>query len=234
MNYIKIYEDLVRKAKESIRSKSPSTHYESHHIVPRSMGGGNEKSNLVLLTPREHFIAHRLLTKIYPSSKEMKFAVFMMTQKGIKAANGLPINSSTYEKLRADVVVARREFAFIPNSIEFDNNIKLSCRVTSKLRSKWKWSKPIKSAIAVIVCNGILAYEQSGSVCYRRGVSAYSLKTGRCTSKSILKALDILVTLGYVEDERSDPNLPVSEIKLSVYRLTDEGYNRFTTLGEKV
>ena len=37
---------------------------ETHHIIPKSLGGGNESSNLVSLTFREHFIAHKLLTKM--------------------------------------------------------------------------------------------------------------------------------------------------------------------------
>ena len=232
MNYIKIYNSLVSNKVD--RRKGKDVYYESHHIMPKSLGGDNDKSNLVLLTAREHFVAHRLLTKIYPNSWKMKFALFMMAQEDTKAAKGLSVNSNTYERLRADVVAARKEFAFIPDSIEFDNNIKLSRRVTSKLRSKWRWSKITKSAIALIVCNGVLAYEQSSSVCYRRSTTAYSSKTGKCSSKSILKALDMLVALGYVEDERSDSDLPVSKRKLSVYRLTDEGYNRFTGLGEKI
>lgn len=36
---------------------------EKHHIVPRSMGGGNDSSNLVALSPRKHFLAHWILTK---------------------------------------------------------------------------------------------------------------------------------------------------------------------------
>lgn len=37
---------------------------EKHHIIPRSMGGKDTKENLVVLTAREHYIAHLLLTKI--------------------------------------------------------------------------------------------------------------------------------------------------------------------------
>lgn len=149
MNYIKIYNNLV--SNKADRRKGKDVYYESHHIIPKSLGGDNDKSNLVLLTSREHFVAHRLLTKIYPNSWKMKFALFMMAQEDTKAAKGLSVNSNTYERLRADVVAARKEFAFIPDSIEFDNNIKLSRRVTSKLRSKWRWSKITKSAIALIV-----------------------------------------------------------------------------------
>lgn len=232
MNYIKIYNKLI--SGKAARRKGKDVYYESHHIMPKSLGGGNEKSNLVLLTSREHFVAHRLLTKIYPTSWEMKFALFMMAQEDTKAAMGLSVNSNTYEKLRIDVVEARQQFAFIHGSIEFDNKIKFTRRVTSKLRSKWRWSKKTKDAIALIICNGIPAYEQSVAVCYRRSTTAYSSKTGRCSSKSILKALDLLVELGYVEDERSDSDVPISKRRLSIYRLTEDGYTRFTGLGEKI
>ena len=47
------------------RVLDPNETYERHHILPRSMGGSNDSSNIVTLTLREHFIAHWLLWKIY-------------------------------------------------------------------------------------------------------------------------------------------------------------------------
>lgn len=38
---------------------------EKHHILPESLGGLNSPENLTVLTAREHFICHWLLTKIY-------------------------------------------------------------------------------------------------------------------------------------------------------------------------
>lgn len=61
--YTKIYFSLIQKRKEDTLSKS-EVYCETHHITPKSLGGSNETSNLVNLTPREHFIAHRLLTKM--------------------------------------------------------------------------------------------------------------------------------------------------------------------------
>jgi hypothetical protein len=48
------------------RSKSRIIPYytEKHHIIPKSLGGSNKKDNLALLTAREHFICHLLLTKM--------------------------------------------------------------------------------------------------------------------------------------------------------------------------
>ena len=38
---------------------------EVHHILPRSMGGTDETSNLIALTPKQHYEAHYLLWKAY-------------------------------------------------------------------------------------------------------------------------------------------------------------------------
>lgn len=40
-----------------------------HHIVPRSWGGTNAKSNLVKLTYKEHIIAHPMSSSIYHARK---------------------------------------------------------------------------------------------------------------------------------------------------------------------
>lgn len=62
--YTNWYFGIVENAVSCIRIKSNENLYESHHIIPKSLGGNNDKENLVLLTPREHFICHWLLTKM--------------------------------------------------------------------------------------------------------------------------------------------------------------------------
>lgn len=68
MNYSRIYDQLVLKAKTEVRSKGV-VYYEKHHIVPECMNGSNDPCNLVLLTAREHYLAHWLLVKIYGGHK---------------------------------------------------------------------------------------------------------------------------------------------------------------------
>ena len=86
MNYIKIYQNLVNKENVKIAGVS----YEVHHIVPRSHGGSDDKSNLVLLTIKEHVLAHRLLAKIYPNCYKMACALRMMTtRKGIRLTTAM-------------------------------------------------------------------------------------------------------------------------------------------------
>jgi hypothetical protein len=44
------------------------------------MGGSDDKSNLVSLTPEEHFVAHQLLTKMHPDNQKLIFAAWAMTR----------------------------------------------------------------------------------------------------------------------------------------------------------
>ena len=60
--YTDMYVALMESRKERIII--PDEYYESHHIIPKSIGGSDINSNLVLLTYREHIIAHYLLIKI--------------------------------------------------------------------------------------------------------------------------------------------------------------------------
>jgi stalled ribosome alternative rescue factor ArfA len=51
--------------------KNDNIYYEKHHILPKSIFPlwKYKKRNIVLLTAKEHFICHQLLTIIYPGSK---------------------------------------------------------------------------------------------------------------------------------------------------------------------
>jgi hypothetical protein len=61
MNYIKIYDSIIEK----YRNELAVGYCEVHHIIPKCMGGSNEKDNLVALPYRYHFVAHLCLAKIY-------------------------------------------------------------------------------------------------------------------------------------------------------------------------
>ena len=74
MNYEKIYTNLITSRQQLDRVYLRDGSLEHHHIVPKSLGGDNSKSNLVLLTPREHFIAHWLLYKMHVGKAKAKMA----------------------------------------------------------------------------------------------------------------------------------------------------------------
>lgn len=77
MNYSKIYDSLIERA----RNRNIDGYVERHHVVPRCMGGSDDASNLVKLTPEEHYLAHQLLIKIYPNNKSLIRAAMMMIPK---------------------------------------------------------------------------------------------------------------------------------------------------------
>jgi hypothetical protein len=75
--YRRWYKQLIARA----RTRQLDDYSERHHVLPRSMGGGNESANLVRLTYREHFLAHWLLTKFTSGNDHTKmcYALFRMT-----------------------------------------------------------------------------------------------------------------------------------------------------------
>ena len=76
MDYLMHYSALIDNAKAR---ESVNCYMEKHHIIPKCMGGTDDKSNLVKLTAREHFVAHQLLAMAYPSVKGLWYACRLMT-----------------------------------------------------------------------------------------------------------------------------------------------------------
>ena len=60
MDFLKHYCNLIRKAENRV---PPNGYTEKHHTFPKSIFGKNNR--VVVLTGREHYIAHALLEKIY-------------------------------------------------------------------------------------------------------------------------------------------------------------------------
>lgn len=110
MDYATIYNSIISSAASKNRNKQDS-YYEKHHILPRSLGGTNKKSNLVLLTAKEHFICHLLLVKMYkddkPKYKKMLHAFMLM--RGQNKDQERYINSVIYETLKKEYSVIRSE-----------------------------------------------------------------------------------------------------------------------------
>lgn len=104
MDYQKIYNNLVR------RTIARVGYVEKHHILPRCLGGVDNKENLVDLYPEEHYLAHLLLCKIYPGNQKLLYAAMNMTT-GSMINNGKR-NNKAYGWLR-------RQYA---ESMSGDNN----------------------------------------------------------------------------------------------------------------
>ena len=53
-------------------------YHEKHHIIPKCLGGSNDKSNLIDLFAKEHFIAHKLLAQEHPDNIKLLQAYNIM------------------------------------------------------------------------------------------------------------------------------------------------------------
>ena len=93
MDYQLHYEKLIEKA----RNRKLDGYFERHHIIPKSLGGSDDNSNLVKLTAREHFVAHLLLSKIYPDCHKMIRAIQMMC---VSSDNQERVNNRMYKWLK--------------------------------------------------------------------------------------------------------------------------------------
>ena len=82
--YYQWYQNLVLKAKS--RKLDTTVYRESHHIIPKCLGGDNSESNLIELTLREHYIAHLLLSKMYEdeAKRKMYYGLWIMLLQGKK------------------------------------------------------------------------------------------------------------------------------------------------------
>lgn len=78
MNYQAVYDRLIARS----LNRTLEGYSEKHHILPRCMGGGDEKENFATLTAREHFTAHLLLCKIFPGEPKLIFAAHAMSMQG--------------------------------------------------------------------------------------------------------------------------------------------------------
>lgn len=97
MNYKLIYENLCQRS--LTRTWKPFT-YEKHHIIPKSMGGSNSKSNLAILTPREHALAHLLLVKFLTGSEKAKMIYALKSMIGYRNKYRNQLTTRQYESLR--------------------------------------------------------------------------------------------------------------------------------------
>ena len=109
MDYLKNYNDYILYVKNLNRSKKENVYYELHHIIPKCLGGDNSSNNLILLTAREHFLAHYLLTKIHPDNYKIAYAFIIMKATGSYKKQQRYINSRLYESIKVNFSILARK-----------------------------------------------------------------------------------------------------------------------------
>ena len=143
MDYQIIYKQIIEQAKIENRIKHRGIYYENHHIIPKCLNGTNDENNLVLLTAKEHYLCHKLLTYIYKGNKKIGFAYHLMTF----------MNKRKYSLTSRDYAYARELCSFYssgPLSEEHKNNISKGGKGKNKgkrhsIESKIKMSNAAKN-----------------------------------------------------------------------------------------
>jgi hypothetical protein len=102
-----LYLDRYNKFMNALKNQVVEGYTEKHHIVPRSHGGTHDESNIIRLTPRQHYVAHWMLWKAY--GKEMTTAFNYMN--GIKRY-GKRLNSKTFEILKIEEIQRQKNKVF--------------------------------------------------------------------------------------------------------------------------
>jgi hypothetical protein len=101
MNYQRIYDEIIERAKlRGLDKKFFDGYFERHHIIPLCMHGTNDKSNLVLLTAREHYLCHYILMKIH--NNDLILYAFQSMQMKSKTTKHryVSLSSKQYEILK--------------------------------------------------------------------------------------------------------------------------------------
>jgi hypothetical protein len=112
--YTRFYFQIIDNANQ----RNLNGYVERHHIIPKSLGGCDSKTNIAILTAREHFICHKLLTKMTngKSKSKMYYALWRMSTLYKDSI----VKSLDYERIRK-------------NHSEFLRN--------DKPGKNWKWSE---------------------------------------------------------------------------------------------
>jgi hypothetical protein len=157
------YDKIIKNANSELRSKKEN-YYEKHHIIPKSIGGNNQSENLVLLTAREHYLCHKLLTKFTDGEdkKKMFYALWAFNRTSNNQERFI-ISSRDYEYARKHVSrifskARMGQFAGTKLTEEHKKKISntLKGRVVSektkeRMRNSWK-SRPARTEAH---CNAI-------------------------------------------------------------------------------
>lgn len=131
--YYIIYIKIINNAKNSNRIKNRARCngvYERHHIIPKSLGGSNDIKNKVLLTPREHFLCHRILTKITSGKNKQKmiYAMWNLCHTG-KENRREKMSSHVYANIREEYIQVAKSYKHSTDTIKkMKRNIKKSLK----------------------------------------------------------------------------------------------------------
>lgn len=194
--YLHTYFAIIRFRKNNpIES---SVYSEKHHIIPRSLGGSDDESNLVALTAREHYIVHVLLFKIF--QRRARIAVLAKKDKQrnalvnmacalrfmgdsasamSKAQNRhIKYNSRLFEQLRIQANQCRYQYDLptLKEMYEFYivNNCSQNAKKYAELQERFNYSATKKSLCEMFTRHGFTLEQDMRYVKNRKLIAMYA------------------------------------------------------------
>ena len=167
--YTNWYYKIVDRAKDRLIDG----YVEKHHIIPKSLGGTDDKSNLVILTAREHYLCHLLLTKMTSGlhKRSMCHAAWNIINQKRSYQHRYKVSARMYELIKRNNATALSESNIgkpsgrkgqpctwgdkISQTLKgrkptAERNAKVSKALTGKTRPERtdEWKKNLKASIA--------------------------------------------------------------------------------------
>ena len=156
------YEEFINNILETRgRNGCGEEYHETHHIVPKCMGGSNDEDNLIDLFAREHFEAHRLLALENPNAQGLVYAWWAMS-----------IQTNQYTKERYRITAEEYEEAKIAVA-----NLRIGTHLSEE--TKKKLSDALKGRVVSDETKQKMSQSQKG-----REWSEEHLKNVRISNKS--------------------------------------------------
>jgi uncharacterized protein (DUF2147 family) len=137
MNYLRVYCNLIRKAENRT---SPEGYTEKHHTFPKSIFGKNNR--IVVLTGREHYIAHVLLEKIFIKRyglKDQKTIKMIYAHISMKASRDILKNKKYFNSYLYEY--ARMRFSKIMKERKIPEHIKVKMGLYKKGKESRRYGK---------------------------------------------------------------------------------------------
>lgn len=120
--YTRWYYSITERA----QTRTVNGYTEKHHIIPRSLGGSDSADNFAVLTAREHFICHWLLTKMV-SGKKQRYQMW-------NAVSSMIDRNNPYQTRYAGM---SRKFQLLREEIAKQRSIKFSGKDNPMYGRKW-------------------------------------------------------------------------------------------------
>jgi len=220
MNYQKIHDAIINRAK----NRSLKCYTESHHIIPRCMGGLDNEDNLVKLTPEEHYVVHQLLVKIYPDNYKL-----------IKAANRMcqgRANNKLYGWLRRRLAIAMAESQTGSGNSQFgkiwihNDSLKQSKKIdkSDTIPIGWKKGRKINFEIEYAQCkecNESYVKNSKSLFCSKECRNNFQSKNSQKTGKKIKHDSIVRVCVKVLNKE----GYHFDELKEKIIQHLSEGLN---------